>query len=242
LTDLKVDGHLGNSPFVINMSIGGFVDDVLERAAIDYAIAHGVVIVASAGNSADGGMVFPGRYAPVISAGATGWVGQFPPNDPTGIQWILNDVAEDAPSQLGPPPFSSWELPGQDLDVLAPGVSVPTAGPAAGGGIGQVDYFFAGGTSFASPHVAGIAALMLQKNPGLTAAQIEEILENTAFPLPPDCYNVRIAVPGPGHWWSFRWTDIANVSFIDIVGCSDASQVGHGLVQADAALAATPLP
>jgi subtilisin family serine protease len=242
MTDLKIDGHLGTSPFVINMSLGGFVDDVLERAAIDYAIAHGVVIVASAGNSADGGMVFPGRYAPVISAGATGWLGEFPPDDPTHIEWILNDVAEGDLSQHGIPPFSSWELPGQDLDVLAPGNAVPAAGSVRGG-IGLVDYCFVTGTSFACPHVAGIAALMLQKNPGLTAAEIEEILENTAFPLPPGCGNVIVDVHGPGHWWSWRWVDFANVSFIQIFGaCWDASQTGHGLVQADGALAATPLP
>ena len=104
------------------------------------------------------------------------------------------------------------------------------------------DYSFWFGTSFASPHVAGIAALMLQKNPTLTAAQIEEILENTAFPVPPGCGNIMVDVPGPGHWWSFRWTDFANVVFVNITSCWDASQVGHGLVQADAALAATPLP
>ncbi len=43
---------------------------------------------------------------------------------------------------------------GQDLDVLAPGFVVPVAGPLGGGGIGQVDYTFVFGTSFASPHVA----------------------------------------------------------------------------------------
>jgi subtilisin family serine protease len=105
-----------------------------------------------------------------------------------------------------------------------------------------VDYRFDAGTSFASPHVAGIAALMLQKNPGLTAAQIEEILENTAFPVPPGCGNLMVDVHGPGHWWSFRWTDLANVVFFNVTACWNASQAGHGLVQADAALAATPLP
>jgi subtilisin len=44
LTDLKIDGFLGNSPLVINMSLGGTDDDVLQRAAIDYAIANGVVV------------------------------------------------------------------------------------------------------------------------------------------------------------------------------------------------------
>src|SRR6266496_4101464 len=76
LTDLKVDGHLGNSPLVINHSGGGSSDDVLVRAAIDYAIAHGVVLVSPAGNSGTDGMIFPARYAPVISAGATGWIGE----------------------------------------------------------------------------------------------------------------------------------------------------------------------
>jgi subtilisin family serine protease len=242
LTDLKIDGFLGNSPLVINMSLGGTDDDVLQRAAIDYAIANGVVVVAVAGNEASAGMLFPGRYAPVISAGATGSVGEFAPDDPTHTQWILNDVAESDPSQHFIAPFSSWELPGQDLDVLAPGFGPPVAGPLGGGGIGQVDYFFGGGTSFACPHVAGIAALMLQKNPGLTAPQIEEILENTAFPLPPGCRNVTLPGLGPGHWFSFRWTDLANVFLFDAVICWDASPAGHGLVQADAALAATPLP
>ncbi len=246
LTDLKADGQLGNSPLVINMSFGGFPpgspDDVLQRAAIDYAIAHGVVPVAAAGNDGGAGMVFPARYGPVISAGATGLVGEFPLNDPTHIQWILNNVAEADPSQHGIPPFSAWELPGQDLDVLAPGFAVPIAG-TVGGGIGLVDYSFAGGTSLASPHVAGIAALMLQKNPGLTAAQIEAILENTAFPLPPGCRSdIMFPALGLGHWWSFRWVDFANIVFINVTVCWNEAAAGHGLVQADAALAATPLP
>ena len=241
LTDLKVDGHLGNSPLVINSSGGGSADD-LVRAAIDYAIVHGVVVVAAAGNSGTDGMIFPARYAPVISAGATALVGEFPPEDPTLIQWILNDVAEGDPSQHLIANFSAWELPGQDLDVLAPGVVVPFPGALGGGGVGLVDYNFVAGTSFASPHVAGIAALMLQKNPGLTAAQIEQILENTALPLPPGCRNVRVPVSGPGHWWSFGWTDHANISFFNVTVCWNASPAGHGLAQADAALAATPLP
>jgi subtilisin family serine protease len=237
LTDLKIAGSLGNSPLVINMSGGGFEeDDVLVRAAIDYAIANGVVAVAPAGNAADGGMAFPARYAPVISAGATGWVGELPPEDL--FRWILNDVAESDPSQHFIAPFSSWELPGQDLDVVAPGFLVPAVQSQGA----LADYNFSVGTSFASPHVAGIAALMLQKNPGLTAAQIEVILENTALPLPPECRNVRLAFVGPGHWSSWRWADFLNVSLFNADICWNASPAGHGLAQADAALAATPLP
>ena len=242
VTDLKVGGTLGNAPLVINMSFGGPEEDVLLRAAIDYAIANGVIPVAAAGNEADAGMRFPGRYAPVISAGATALVGEFPPEDPTLIEWILNDVAENDLSQHLVAPFSAWELPGQDLDVLAPGFPIPFPGPLGGGGVGMVDYNFFGGTSFASPHVAGIAALMLQKNPELTAAQIEQILENTAFPLPPGCRDIVAGVVGPGHWPSFRWSDYINLFLFDATVCWDASPAGHGLAQADAALAATPDP
>jgi hypothetical protein len=169
-------------------------------------------------------------------------VGEFPPEDPTLIQWILNDVAEGDPFQHLIARFSARELPGQDLDVLAPGVVVPVAGPLGGGGVGLVDYNFVAGTSFASPHVAGIAALMLQKNPGLTAAQIEQILENTALPLPPGCRNIRVAESGPGRRWSFRFLDLVNISLFNATVCWNASPAGHGLAQADAALAATPLP
>jgi subtilisin family serine protease len=240
LTDLKIAGSLGDSPLVINISggsVSGAVDDVLVRAAIDYAIANGVVAVAPAGNSGTGGLIFPARYAPVISVGATGWVGEFQPED-IFIQWILNDVAESDPSQHFIAPFSAWELPGQDLDVVAPGVFVPAVKSQSA----LADYDFVVGTSFASPHVAGIAALMLQKNPGLTAAQIEEILESTALPLSPGCRNVRRIASGPGHWTSWRWADLLNVFFFDAVICWNASPAGHGLAQADAALAATPLP
>jgi subtilisin family serine protease len=245
VTDLKVGGTLGAAPLVINMSFGAHVqDDVLQRAAIDYAIAHGVIPVAIAGNEADAGMRFPGLYAPVISVGATGTVGEFPPEDPTLIEWILNDVAENDPSQHLVAPFSSWELAGQDLDVLAPGAPIPV--PFSQGAL--ADYTFLGGTSLASPHVAGIAALMLQKNPGLTAPQIEQILENTTLPLPPDCRNVRVASPPapygapPGHWYSWRWRDLVNVFLFNADFCWNEAAAGHGLVQADAALAATPLP
>jgi subtilisin family serine protease len=240
--DLKVDGTLGSAPLVINLSLGGPQDDVLQRAAIDYAIGNGVVVVAIAGNEADAGMRFPGRYAPVISVGGTALVGEFPPEDPTLIEWILNDVAENDPSQHLVAPFSAWELPGQDLDVLAPGFPIP--GPFSQGAL--ADYTFWGGTSFACPQIAGIAALMLQKNPGLTAPQIETILESTALPLPPGCRNIRVASPPaplgvpPGHWYSWRWRDFVNVLLFNAVFCWNEAAAGHGLVQADAALAATP--
>ena len=69
-TDLKRAGY---SPMVINMSLGGSELEPIEKDALDYAIANGVIVVAAAGNDGEAGMHFPGAYAPVISAGAIGW-------------------------------------------------------------------------------------------------------------------------------------------------------------------------
>jgi subtilisin family serine protease len=238
VTELKTSGALGNAPLVINLSNGGPEVDLLELAAIDYAIAHGIVVVACAGNEAEAGMRFPGRYAPVISAAATAWVGTFQPKGSNLIDWIQNDIPEADATEHLIATFSAWELPGQDLDVAAPGAAVPVPGAHAANG--QIDYDFVAGTSFASPHVAGIAALMLQKNPSLTASQIESILENTAMAIPSSCRDVLIPAVGPGNPPS--WSDLSNVALLDVNICWEANVTGAGLVQADAALAATPLP
>ncbi len=66
-TDLKLAGF---SPMVINMSLGGSALDQVEKEALDYAIANGVIVVAAAGNEGEAGMGYPGAYAPVISAGS----------------------------------------------------------------------------------------------------------------------------------------------------------------------------
>jgi subtilisin family serine protease len=131
---------------------------------------------------------------------------------------------------------SSREFPGQDLDVTAPGTFIPAALTQNG----KVDYSFINGTSFASPHVAGVAALMLQKNPSLTQAQIEDILESTAMPLPTGCVDMVAPFLSPGN--EPTWGDHNIVFFGDGTACWEANATGHGLVQADAALAATPLP
>jgi subtilisin family serine protease len=68
----------------------------------------------------------------------------------------------------------------QDLDVTAPGSSV--VGPYQVNG--QISYYYLSGTSMASPHVAGVVALLAQKNTALTAAEAESILEGTALEMP----------------------------------------------------------
>ncbi|HET8647531.1 MAG TPA: S8 family serine peptidase, partial [Vicinamibacteria bacterium] len=92
VADLKTSGALGQAPVVINMSLGGSVLDAVEKAAVDYAVARGVIIVAAAGNEGEAGMGYPGAYAPVISVAAGGWNGQWV----AGNWWNARDVADPA--------------------------------------------------------------------------------------------------------------------------------------------------
>lgn len=216
--DLKA-GPLADYPVVINMSLGGPELDAIEKAAIDYAIDMGVIIVASAGNKGTAGMGYPGAYAPVISVAASGWAGEWQPPGNRSWWWNL-DVAEPTnPAHFYITGFSSREKPGQDLDVAAPGSWV--LGPYQLQ-MGKTSYYFLGGTSMASPHVAGIAALMIQKNPALVAADVEFILEDSAIDLAPGC---RLILTPWGTKVNYCW---------------DADATGAGLVDAAAAIDATP--
>ena len=149
------EGRLAGSRIVINMSLGDTVPaDVIEDA-VDRAIDAGVIVVASAGNEGEDGMGWPGAYPQVISAGASGWTGEWLDDGASGnapangfryrMWWLQDtnggltpplfvgsgDVAD--PSAAGDvyvTDFSSREHAGQDLDVLAPGSWV--RGPFAG--------------------------------------------------------------------------------------------------------------
>jgi subtilisin family serine protease len=225
IADLKTE--LNGAPVVINMSLGGSIVSPLEAAAIDYAIGKGVIVVASAGNEGEAGMGYPGAYAPVISVGSVGWTHEWE----DGGGWWRLDVEEPVDptdtSYIYVSDFSSRAKGDQDLDVLAPGSWI--VGPYLGNGASHPpfwshsqngQYYYLGGTSMASPHVAGLVALMLEKNPALTAAQVETILEATALPIPAGSANVN---NGAGQVVEISW---------------GFNATGSGLALADAALAA----
>jgi subtilisin family serine protease len=202
---------LAAHPVIINMSLGGGGLDGIEQVAIDYAIRQGVIIVASAGNRGpEGAMGYPGTYPPVISSAASGYIGQF--SVPVGW-WRNVDVPEgNAAAHSYIANFSSRAQPGQDLDVAAPGSWV--VGPYQTNG--QLSFFYLSGTSMASPHVAGIVALMAQARPGLTAAQAEAALESAATEIAPGCAVVNN----------------------DVEQCWGANATGAGIITADAAVEA----
>lgn len=215
VAELKA-GPLADCPVVINMSLGGSILDALEKAAIDYAISQGVIVVASAGNRGEAGMGYPGAYGPVISVAASGWLGEWT----AGSWWYSLDVADPTePEDFYIADFSSRQKPGQDLDVAAPGTWI--VGPYQVNS-GQLSYYYLGGTSMAAPHVTGIVALMAEKYPAITAGEAETVLEGTAIPMAPSC---RI---------------VYDPSFGPVKYCWEADATGAGLVDAGAALAGTP--
>ena len=193
VTDLALN-QLRGHPVVINMSLGGPSPDGVLEAAINYAVANNLIIVASAGNRGDAGMEYPAAYQKVISVAASGWLGEWKTCGTSGLAanpsywWVACNVADpDNAAGYYITDFSSRRKTGQDLDVAAPGSWV--LGPYQLSS-GKSSYYFVGGTSQASPHVAGIVALLKQKNPGLTAAQAEAIIEGTALPLPPGSLKI----------------------------------------------------
>jgi subtilisin family serine protease len=214
-------------PIVINESLGGPRLDALEKVAIDAAVKAGVIVIASAGNEGDAGMGFPAAYEPVISVGAGGWTQQW--TTLPSKSWWLKDVPERI-DQVYVAGFSSRQKAGQYLDVVSTGrfllLPYPCAQLYKDGQVtprtdhrtcaskatpdntqsAPFQYLFISGTSFSSPTVAGIVALMLQKNPSLSNADatfgtldkpaswgpgsLEQLLERSATQIRPGSVTV----------------------------------------------------
>lgn len=240
----------GYAPMIVTMSLGGPVAAPIIEDAIDRAIDAGVIIVASAGNEGMDGMGWPGAYSQVISVGACGWEYEwYKPNDsPFYRLWWLQDdtykyreVAEGTSlaDDVYITEWSSRELDGQYLDVVAPGSWV--RGPYSSGpgyshlpwwsqghpanGMVAGSFYYVGGTSMAAPHVTGIAALMLEKNPSLIQEEVEKILKDNALKIYPGLMTVFDYGASGWTWYTYSW---------------EADATGAGLVQADKAVLAVP--
>ncbi|MGQ9641396.1 MAG: S8 family peptidase [Candidatus Bathycorpusculaceae bacterium] len=216
---------------IINMSLGGSEPSPMIEDAINYAISKGVVVVAAAGNEGEEGMDWPGAYPQVISAAAGGWTEQWITKPPE-TRWWLNDV----PEKLNTEDYwgNKWQVYLEEfsarpnktlgqkwfyLDITAPGASI--VGPFKNYFSYIIGYYYLWGTSMATPHVSGIASIILQKYPCLTQSFIEAILKLSAQCLPPWYDGAWVYDPFVGDIYYFEWN------------CTDW---GAGWVQADRAI------
>lgn len=176
-----------NPARVINMSLGGSgACGATTQNAVNSARSRGTAVIVAAGNSnANAGNFTPANCSGVITVAST--------NRSGGKSYFSNfgavvDVA----------------APGGDMRVSASNgiLSTLNSGTTSPG---ADSYAFYQGTSMATPHVVGVAALMLAVNGSLTPDQIEGHLRNTARAFPATCsqcgtgiVNAQAAVAAAG--------------------------------------------
>ena len=150
---------------VVNMSLGWYGADgpcaeTLLHDAICRVVDAGVPVVVAAGNdSKDAAGFVPAAYDEVITVSALADSDGRPGGDGRATTQGPDDSLAD---------FSNF---GADVDIAAPGVDILST--VLGG------YARGYGTSVASPHVAGAAALFLAKQPGATPAEVKAHLLST---------------------------------------------------------------
>jgi len=145
-----------NGANVINMSLGGNSNSAILKDAINYAVDKGVVVVVCMMNTNSQNTFYPAAFPAVIAVGST---------DP--------DDTRTAPFFWSTTSGSNY---GSHISVVAPGNFI--YGLHYNSNTNYNSYW--GGTSQATPLVAGIASLLLAQKPSRTPAEIKSIIQSTA--------------------------------------------------------------
>jgi thermitase len=145
-----------NGAKVLNMSIGGTDVSATLQDAVNYALNKNVTIVACMMNTNSSTSFYPAAYPGVIAVGSTN------PDDKRSHPFFWSTT--------------SGSNYGSHISVVAPGNFI--YGLHYQSNTSYNSYW--GGTSQATPHVCGLASLILAQNPTMTPAQIKSLIESTS--------------------------------------------------------------
>jgi hypothetical protein len=176
-----VDYCIDQAVDVVNMSLGAGGSSQIFLAHLAQAKQQGIAFVVAAGNTS-GPVQFPGISPDVLTVAAIGKDGTFPDSSYHAQQrW------SGGPEAAGGYFAAQFSCHGDEVDVCGPGVAVVSSVPSDG-------YASWDGTSMATPHVTGLAALVLAHHPDFTAPALQlrtsarvdrlfEILQASASPV-----------------------------------------------------------
>ncbi len=146
---------------IINMSLGGGSANETSQNAIAAARNAGVIIIAAAGNENTSQLSYPASYPGVVSVSAVDQNRQRAPYSNYGTEVDIAAPGGDTQADLNGDGYADGVL-----SIIADDSQNPK----------QYVYSFYQGTSMASPHVAGVVALMKSVYSGLTPAIFDSML------------------------------------------------------------------
>lgn len=198
-----------NEAKVINLSLGGTASDNTLREAVAYAYGKGVTVVAACGNENTSSCLYPAAYDDyVIAVGAT--------------QYDENKA-----------PYSNY---GPSLDLVAPGGNNNLDQNKDGYADGVLQqtfqssyrlctfgYYFFQGTSMATPHVSGVAALLLAKGNATTPDEVRAALQETAECLGGTCPNSTYGYGLVDAFAALGWTAAPVIACSFDTDCNDGN-------------------
>jgi subtilisin family serine protease len=209
-----------NGADIASMSFGAEIsNDPATDTAIQYAYDNGVTLFAATGNDNGSTILYPANHALVIAVGAASPCGGRKRSSSSldelnpGVSPDPNDYTCDGERWWGSNYGSNIRDTAGAVDVIAPTI-LPTTDIGGTDGYSADDYYkWFNGTSAATPYAAGVAALILSADPGLTPSQIRQQIIESA-------------------------TDVVNVES----GAGWDRYSGYGMINAAAAIDEIPLP